>query len=329
MEPLAPRVRPQPERRMQSLLPLWIVFSPIVPHALAAAIDVRTLTSSLCHELPVYLSLKSRAAIRLIAIFTYVNVFASAGLCFSSYLVLPASQELKAHFDALNSTVPDPDPFKYYNGTSSSYNAHVQQIPPLISLAWWLKACLGLLLFRTAARLYVHWDIQTRSLSIIQMARIEFTMDNLLSSSMMLCCSYNLRRILWTFNASMLVSYGVTEFQANFGTFSMWIFVDSWFADVAFRVLWICISWVLDADFLESHAYRWVAMLPTVTSSELCPICLDDAQTEFCQMPCAHIFHRDCMLTWVRSHSNSIPCPMCRAVLTQSGYSFSSLPAAS
>ncbi|KAI4305714.1 hypothetical protein L6164_029065 [Bauhinia variegata] len=43
-----------------------------------------------------------------------------------------------------------------------------------------------------------------------------------------------------------------------------------------------------------------------------CSICLDklcDPTSEVVGTPCSHVFHRDCILRWLKNHSS---CPMCR-----------------
>ncbi|KAF2112181.1 hypothetical protein BDV96DRAFT_634379 [Lophiotrema nucula] len=60
--------------------------------------------------------------------------------------------------------------------------------------------------------------------------------------------------------------------------------------------------------------------LPTF-SQPTCPICLDDFepnQTQVRELPCRHIFHPDCVDTFLLS--NSSLCPMCKASVLPSGY---------
>ncbi|KAL9671157.1 hypothetical protein QQ045_008723 [Rhodiola kirilowii] len=41
-----------------------------------------------------------------------------------------------------------------------------------------------------------------------------------------------------------------------------------------------------------------------------CSICIDDEDKhEFARMPCTHLFHRECIATWLRL---SATCPLCR-----------------
>ncbi|CAK7335809.1 unnamed protein product [Dovyalis caffra] len=50
---------------------------------------------------------------------------------------------------------------------------------------------------------------------------------------------------------------------------------------------------------------------PDSSSKEQCPICLAimDGEQEALQLPCSHIYHCDCILTWLRNNSS---CPLCR-----------------
>ncbi|ORY15763.1 hypothetical protein BCR34DRAFT_558520 [Clohesyomyces aquaticus] len=60
--------------------------------------------------------------------------------------------------------------------------------------------------------------------------------------------------------------------------------------------------------------------LPTL-SQPTCPICLDDFETNETQvreLPCRHIFHPDCVDTFLLS--NSSLCPMCKTSVLPSGY---------
>jgi len=47
---------------------------------------------------------------------------------------------------------------------------------------------------------------------------------------------------------------------------------------------------------------------------ELCPVCQDNLQHEdkVIKLPCSHVFHPDCGLTWLKQHNS---CPLCRAAL--------------
>lgn len=56
-------------------------------------------------------------------------------------------------------------------------------------------------------------------------------------------------------------------------------------------------------------------------SQPTCPICLDDFEpneTQVRELPCRHIFHPDCVDTFLLS--NSSLCPMCKASVLPSGY---------
>lgn len=57
--------------------------------------------------------------------------------------------------------------------------------------------------------------------------------------------------------------------------------------------------------------------LPTISASSTsgtCPVCTDDfhPSEHIARLPCAHLFHPDCVLPWLKRHST---CPVCRADL--------------
>ena len=44
--------------------------------------------------------------------------------------------------------------------------------------------------------------------------------------------------------------------------------------------------------------------------SACCPVCLKDFKNEVATLPCAHFFHRKCIMQWLHRHNS---CPCCRA----------------
>ncbi|TPX37966.1 hypothetical protein SmJEL517_g00256 [Synchytrium microbalum] len=55
----------------------------------------------------------------------------------------------------------------------------------------------------------------------------------------------------------------------------------------------------------------WVKMLPTVkvAAGTTCAICVDTFEKSAVELPCKHLFHRDCVNPWLAIHNT---CPMCR-----------------
>lgn len=61
--------------------------------------------------------------------------------------------------------------------------------------------------------------------------------------------------------------------------------------------------------------------IPSAFSQPTCPICLDDFEpneTQVRELPCRHIFHPDCIDTFLLS--NSSLCPMCKKSVLPAGY---------
>eukprot|EP00300_Choanocystis_sp_HF-7_P021970 c21082_g1_i1.p1 GENE.c21082_g1_i1~~c21082_g1_i1.p1 ORF type:complete len:331 (+),score=47.17 c21082_g1_i1:3-995(+) len=81
------------------------------------------------------------------------------------------------------------------------------------------------------------------------------------------------------------------------------------------------------ARILETDTSRWgpppasaqaVEQLETITITEAhqeqgleCAVCMDafEIETQSLKMPCAHLFHSDCLGTWLQQHNS---CPVCR-----------------
>ena len=53
----------------------------------------------------------------------------------------------------------------------------------------------------------------------------------------------------------------------------------------------------------------------TELQDNICSICLDDFKNEeiINKLKCNHIFHRDCLGTWLNDNNDS--CPLCRAII--------------
>ena len=53
------------------------------------------------------------------------------------------------------------------------------------------------------------------------------------------------------------------------------------------------------------------ATLRSRTSVQSCVVCQEafDAGASVCQLPCQHLFHADCVLSWLKLRNN---CPVCR-----------------
>jgi hypothetical protein len=50
----------------------------------------------------------------------------------------------------------------------------------------------------------------------------------------------------------------------------------------------------------------------SLSTDTICTICREQMTTDACQLPCKHLFHRNCLLAWLQRHNS---CPMCRIKL--------------
>lgn len=58
--------------------------------------------------------------------------------------------------------------------------------------------------------------------------------------------------------------------------------------------------------------------IPHKEESDLCAICHDDfdEKQKISQLPCEHMYHKDCVTKWLKMHNI---CPMCRAPIQEEG----------
>ena len=61
--------------------------------------------------------------------------------------------------------------------------------------------------------------------------------------------------------------------------------------------------------------------LPSPSCSQICTICLEELGSSKTRLPCGHVYHRDCIVKWLRrSHTCPLRCPVEREwVRTQFG----------
>lgn len=292
---------------------LWFVFGPIPLHALATSIRIATLTSSCWLRLPTYLSVKSGIALRAIAALTYMNCIAGIGLCLSMPVIVPAVQKYVAHMKALNETVVYP--MEAENPGFVPLDAHGNELKvcPLLDLCFWIKFCLFIIAARCALRKAINVNIRTRGLDLAGMAWTEYGVDMIMFSGLMILGAGRLFMALKSGAKKSLIENGASPLPAHLVEKLVWLFVETWMGDIAFRFSWMCISRLLEQDFIKSAGYHFVQLLPRAESSGECPICLADDENESCRLPCGHIFHRQCMQDWMRScPDTSAACPMCR-----------------
>lgn len=301
MEPLIARPSAQPfllhsvTHFTDLVYAIWFVFAPIPLHSLAASIDISTLTSRCCVRLPEYLSLKSRCSIYAIALSTHVSFYASIGLFIATFLV--------GKFVLLQ------------HRASAPIDRHVHHLYD------WVRLALALLVARTVIRYFIKWDLQNRRevrLSFADKARIEYYVDLVFWSSFMILCTARLRLFMVVDDAPEMLSHGsLSKVEVNVFTALMWVFINSWIADIVLRFLWLGIHLILEADFESSHVHRLISVLPAVTILQECSICLNEGSDEKLSLPCGHAFHKCCLVSWARTchhglGGSGISCPLCR-----------------
>lgn len=256
-------------------------------------------------RLPNYLSLKSGTAIWAIAAFTYLNAIAGVGLCFTVPVVAPAEAKLVAQMKALNKTLIYP--------MSVDLDHSLKDVLPLVDLYFWIKFCLVIIVVRCASRKAINIDIRTRKLGVTNMSHTEYHMDLIVFSGFMVLGVWGLWVSLRNGATKSMIENGASPSRAHLVEKLVWLFVNTWLGDIAFRFAWIGISQLLEQDFLTSAGYRFVQVLPRTEPAGECPICLVEDEMEFCVLPCGHIFHRHCMQDWMRfCFDTTAPCPMCR-----------------
>ena len=52
------------------------------------------------------------------------------------------------------------------------------------------------------------------------------------------------------------------------------------------------------------------------SNSNCCSICLEAIPDNHYELPCKHVFHVDCIISWFRSENSSGECPLCRSIPT-------------
>ncbi|XP_065575196.1 E3 ubiquitin-protein ligase RNF126-like [Artemia franciscana] len=71
----------------------------------------------------------------------------------------------------------------------------------------------------------------------------------------------------------------------------------------------------MDSDGSDSSDFESLVSVniteEQVKKSSECSVCLDDykLQESVKKLPCSHLFHKDCIIPWLRLHST---CPVCR-----------------
>jgi len=287
VEPLLASRRPT--CKSEVLKVLWTIFSPVPLYSLAASVDITTLTSAWFFKLPAYMSWRARFSINAMALFTYVNVFATIGIFVASAVVVPA--------------VPGE-----YHGLLTH---HLPKEPPFTKLAYFLVLSLALTVARAGARKILHRKLLTSNRSVADMALALYECDCVAWNFTMLITAIGLLTSVHGSTVHVMTGHGMTESQAIFVHVATRLFADCWVADIILRTAWRWIAQRIETDFQNSQTYRMIAELPSTTSSE-CPICLSDAAIEYCRLPCGHAFHRECLFSWGRHQMTVVTCPLCR-----------------
>jgi len=286
MEPLVARPVVAQQSRWHYLV--WFIFAPIPINSLAAAIDIKALTSQCCVILPDYLSRRSKFFIYSVALLTHVNVFTWLGLCVA---------------------------------TALSYAIDLQHPQPMVShFVYLLRLAHCIMIARTGVRWWVARDIRKRGLGLSGAAGVEYHTDLIMWSSFMI--GGIVKGMIWLKKDDLwkeMAMGPLTTGQVDLVQTLVSAFINGWIADVILRFLWLCLSPGIEADFKSSLQYRLVAALPTIASMEQCSICLSEGAEseeggEACEMPCSHCCHRACLVSWARAcrQESSFSCPLCR-----------------
>jgi len=296
---------------------VWFVFAPIPLHSLAGSINISSLTNKCCLWFPEYLSQKSKASLAVMALFTYFNWAVIGAFAYATWLVVCASWNLMS----LDGTIPKIAKIELLKVATVNVSA-VHNVPPLLALAFWMQFSCVIIFFRAFTRTIIHMYARTRGLHVNATARVEYVMDFLIWTGFMGVCALRLGGVLAACDKEMLTTNGLSPLEASLCVNSVQFFVDALFADILLRLLWSCISELLDGDFKRTQAFRLVALLPLVDSDAECSVCLDDDEGERCPLPCRHIFHKECLLGWARQRpcSNGVTCPLCRKTYVSSAY---------
>jgi len=53
--------------------------------------------------------------------------------------------------------------------------------------------------------------------------------------------------------------------------------------------------------------------LTVINHSENCSVCLDTLSNKICKIPCGHMFHKHCLIDWIRYDNNL--CPNCQTTI--------------
>lgn len=72
-----------------------------------------------------------------------------------------------------------------------------------------------------------------------------------------------------------------------------------------------------ESDSLNRNASPQEVIAPSrsvpLQPAQKCVICQDELKAPLEQLPCSHLFHQNCLLTWLET---SASCPTCRTCLT-------------
>lgn len=266
---------------------IMFIFAPIPLDSLAAAVDIRAVARRCLPKLPSYLSRQSQMAIYFI--------LAATNVCFYTWLL------------QLFSTV-----------VLLSSQPFIRRESTLCLLTWWLIVGHLVLILRAWGRKLVGDALKEKGWAPEVTAYTELTIDIGFWNSVMAVYVVRTWILLgkgdiWT----ELRADGYTPpLTCSLALFAVYAVCNAWVIDIILRLAWVVIASLLEADFKGCLTFRVLESLPDTDVIEQCSICFDDTDTDGCEMPCKHIFHRSCLTGWARTRSTGagLSCPMCRRV---------------